>query len=530
MFRMLRTVVLACLLAAAAPAVAQTATISGSVYQERDNAPGRGPGDTGIAGVQVSDGVHIVRTDAQGRYRLQVEPGRTVFVIKPDGYSFASAGNGLPDYWRHYAPAGSPTLKYPGIAPTSGATDHWDFALRAQPKADSTEVLVFADTQTASMTDVGYYARDIVAPLRGRTRARIGTTLGDVVSDDLSLYPALNAETAKLGVPWFHVPGNHDLNFDASDDVDSLSSWRAVYGPDTYAVEEGGASFVFLDDVVYQPQQQPKYIGGLRADQFAFLQAYLASVPKDRLVVLGLHIPLFDAAPGKETFRHADRARLFALLQAFPHVLVLSGHSHTQRHYDHGADEGWHGAQPLHEYNVGAACGAFWSGVKDADGIPAATMADGTPNGYALLTVRRDGGYALAYHAARAADDVQIGLHAPKVLRRGAYPAWGVYANVYMGEADSRVEYRVDEGAWKPMQRVEQPDPALLAENARDDAADALRGYDRSPEAIPSQHLWRGALPTDLSVGAHRIEVRAFDRWRGEQRASGSYRLQDASP
>ena len=99
-----------------------------------------------------------------------------------------------------------------------------------------------------------------------------------------------------------------------------------------------------------------------------------------------------------------------------------------------------------------------------------------------------------------------------------------------MGEDDTRVEYRVDDGAWKPMQRVEQPDPALLAENARDDAADALRGYDRSPEAIPSQHLWRGALPTDLSVGAHRIEVRAFDRWRGEQPARGSVRFQGAAP
>ena len=76
-----------------------------------------------------------------------------------------------------------------------------------------------------------------------------------------------------------------------------------------------------------------------------------------------------------------------------------------------------------------------------------------------------------------------MNLHAPKVLRRGAYPAWGVYANVFMGRDDSRVEYRVDGGDWKPMQRVQQPDPRLLAENLRDDAAEALRGYDRSPEA-----------------------------------------------
>ncbi|MBN6151122.1 calcineurin-like phosphoesterase family protein [Xanthomonas sp. AmX2] len=514
----------------AAPAIAAPVVVDGTVYQERDGRAGRGAGERGIAGVQVSDGVRIVRTDAQGRYRLPVEAGRTVFVIKPDSYDFVAGDDGLPAYWRHYAPAGSPATKYAGIAATGTATGGWDFALRAQPPAAPTEVLVFADTQTANMADVGYYARGIVAPLLGKTRARLGTTLGDVVSDDLSLYPALNAETAKLGVPWFHVPGNHDLNFDAPDDAGSLSSWRATYGPDTYAVEEGGASFVFLDDVVYQPQQRPNYVGGLREDQFAFLRNYLATLPKQRLLVLGMHIHLFDAAPGKEAFRRADRARLFALLKDFPHVLLLTGHSHTQRHVYYTAADGWEGAAPLHEYNVGAACGAYWSGAKEADGIPAATMADGTPNGYALLTVQRDGRYALAYHAARAHDDAPMALHAPKVLRRGAYPAWGVYANVFMGEDGSRVEYRIDDGAWKPMLRVQQPDPDLLAENARDDAAEALRGYDRSPEAVPSQHLWRGALPTDLSGGEHRIEVRAFDRWRGEQRATTRYRLQDATP
>src|SRR5690606_15965824 len=118
-------------------------------------------------------------------------------------------------------------------------------------------------------------------------------------------------------------------------------------------------------------------------------------------------------------------------------------------------------------------------------------------------------------------------LHAPRVLRRGAYPAWAVYANVYMGEADTRVEYRVGGGEWALMQRVERPDPWLIAENARDDAAATLRGYDRSPEAEPSTHLWRGALPTDLAAGDHAIEVRVFDRWLGEQRAATHYRLEE---
>ena len=75
-------------------------------------------------------------------------------------------------------------------------------------------------------------------------------------------------------------------------------------------------------------------------------------------------------------------------------------------------------------------------------------MSDGTPNGYARLTVKAGGQYALSWHPARLvptspAVTAAMHLHAPKVLRRGAYPAWGVYANVYMGRDDSRVPWKL---------------------------------------------------------------------------------------
>ena len=403
--------------------------------------------------------------------------------------------------------------------------------LFAQARAgeDGLRVLVFGDPQVKSAREVDYYRRDIVEPLRGRHGAQLGITLGDVVDDVPALHPVVKAETARLGIPWLYAPGNHDVDPDATDDAGSLRSFNREIGPDTFIRETRLANFVVLDDVIALPGRKPAYIGGFREDQFLLLEARLPELRKDRLLVLAMHIPLFEEA-GKDSFRDEDRARLFALLQPFPHVLVLSAHSHAQRHVFHDADDGWQGAAPLHEYNVGAACGSYWSGVEDAAGIPDAMMADGTPNGYAVLTVKPGGDYALAWHNARDATDSQIGLHAPKVLRRGAYPAWGVFANVYMGMDDTRVEYRVDDGEWMPMKQVLQPDPALLVENMRDDLAEALRGYDRSPEAEPSPHLWRAALPTKLEAGEHRIEVRAFDRWRGEVRASTTYRLEEARP
>ncbi|AKC87755.1 calcineurin-like phosphoesterase C-terminal domain-containing protein [Pseudoxanthomonas suwonensis] len=530
--RHLPGILLACVVAAQGAAAraadasgADTATVSGHVHLERDGRAGRDPSEPGLPGVAVSNGVDIVRTDAQGRFRIGARPGQAVFVIKPDGYRFVAGADGLPAFWHRVPAAAGADVDFGLLARTR--------PVAAVPGSKAFEALLFTDTQVKSERDVDYYHRDIVAPIVGRHPAALGVTLGDLVDDQMHLYPALNAVTAQLGVPWFHVPGNHDVDPGSPSDEGSLASWSAVYGPDTYAVEEGGAAFVFLDDVVVQPGQGPGYVGGLREDQFRFLENYLAQLPHERLLVLGMHIPVFDTG-GRRTFRAGDRARLFALLQDRPRVLLLSGHSHVQQHYWHGEADGWRGAAPLHEYNLGAACGAYWSGAPDAEGIPDATMADGTPNGYAVLSVQGDGAYALAYHPARPptgdpAFTAAMALHAPRALRRGAYPAWGVFANVFMGDAETRVEYRIDGGQWKPMRRVERADPRLLVENVADDLAPSLRGFDRSPEAVPSTHLWRGALATDLVAGEHRVEVRAFGRWRGEVVASTTYVLQDAA-
>jgi hypothetical protein len=509
----------------ALPAWAETHRVEGRVFEDR-NANGQLDADeAGIAGAKLSNGRELALSDAEGRYRLALREGDTLFLIKPPGFALPRRADGMPDFWRHHVPNGSPPLRYGGIA-ASDARQRPDFALLPQAShGDGLQVLLFGDPQPKSRTNVDYYARDIVDPIVGRHAARFGLSLGDIVDDDLSLYPAMNAVTARLGLPWLHLPGNHDLDFDAGSDADSLLSYRAVYGPDSFAWEEPEASFIALDNVVYQPGQRPDYIGGLREEQFAFLAAYLETLPAERPLVLAAHIPFFNTRADAETFRRADRERLFALLARFTRVLLLSAHSHRQQHVMHGPDSGWQGTRPLHEYNVGAACGGFWGGVKDAEGIPSALMADGTPNGYALLSVAPEGDYRLHWFAARAPEDYQIALHAPQVLRRGAYPATALYANVFLGMDDTVVEFRIGDGPWRPMQRAMRADPRVLRENALDDLSEALRGFDRTPEASPSAHLWRAALPTDLDPGEHRITVRADVPWRGWVEAEAHYRL-----
>jgi len=486
------------------------------VYEDRNDNGLRDDGEPGLAGVKlVINERTLVLTDADGLARLPVQGEDRIALVKPPGFALASRDNGLPDFWRR--------------AVRPGEALDLAFGLHRSDPATAFDVLVFGDPQPKSLSDVDYYRRDIVEPLMGQHTARMGLSLGDIVHDDLSLYPAINAATARLGLPWLHVAGNHDLDRDAPDDAESLTTFTATFGPDTFAWEEGKVVFIGLDDVIYLPGQVPAYVGGLRPQQFEFLEAYLGTVPADRLVVLALHVPLFDADPQRQTFRHADRERLFALLARFPQRLVLSAHMHGQQHYLHDAADGWRGQTPLHEYNVGAACGGFWSGVKDAQGIPDTSMADGTPNGYALMHVEGDD-YSLAWHPARDAQDTQIALHAPQVLRRDAWPGVGVYANVFMAMPDALVEYRIDEGPWQPMTRVREADPEMLARNLADDASAVLRGFDRAPQAAASPHLWRAPLPTDLALGEHHIQVRSADRWRGEIHADTRYRLDEAAP
>ena len=351
----MRILVLLVLCVLVAPAAALPPPCNGgTVFEDRNGNGWQDGGEPGLPGVKVSDGVELVTSDQRGAYQLPVVDGRSSFVIKPAGYGVPTRGNGLPDYWSNVQSVAGPGIEVrrPGrrvSALQEPCVDARPGDRRGVPAG--LDVLLFADPQTKSMDRRGLL-RARHRPVRARRQCQLlrcrrsGPEPGrHRQRRPVAVSGIERGRPRKLGVPWLHVAGNHDLDFDALRDEDSLLTFRNTYGPDTFAWEEPEATFIVLDDVIYRPGQTPAYVGGLRDDQFAFLERYLPTLPKERLLVIGVHIPFFDAAPGRETFRHADRARLFALLEDFPQVLLLSGHSHTQRHVFHDAASGWHGAQ-----------------------------------------------------------------------------------------------------------------------------------------------------------------------------------------
>jgi len=509
------TLALGCAGAAVAPETPEAGFVTGVVFNDRNGNGIRDRYDFGIGGVALSNGREVVRSDANGRYRLPVDGEFTVFVVKPSGWAVAIDANNLPRFYYSHRPGGSPkTSHFPGIAPTGPRPASIDFPLRRHHESDAFDVVLFGDTQPYRISEVDMLSHDIIEELIG-VDAAFGITLGDVVGDDLSLFEPLNRAVGLIGIPWYNVPGNHDLNFDANGDEDSDETFEKVYGPGSYAFEYGRAHFIVLDDVVYGGfveggNTTQNYAGGLSKDQIAFVRGYLAGVPRDHLVVVAMHIPL--AGGPARTLEVPQRRELFAALASHPYSFSIASHMHTQSHEFFGPEEGHHGPAPHHQLIQGTTSGSWWLGDLDEVGIPHATMRDGTPNGYSILRI--DGNdYTIRYKVARRPADYQMNIFAPDAVAAEAADRTEILVNVFAGSDLSRVEMRLGEaGDWTPLARVDRPDPYFL-ELKRREAESADRPARPLPPADPSRHLWRGTLPADPATGTRLLEVRATDRF-----------------
>jgi hypothetical protein len=518
---------LGCAGAAVAPDTPEAGFAAGVVFHDRNGNGVRDRFDFGIRGVAVSNGREVVRSDAGGRYRLPVGDDFTLFVVKPSGWMVATDADNLPRFYYSHKPAGSPAGgRFPGIAPTGPRPASIDCPLRRSREPSAFDVVLFGDTQPYWISEVDTLSHDIVEELIG-VEAAFGITLGDVVGDDLSLFQPLNRAVGLIGIPWYNVPGNHDLNFDADGDANSDETFEQVFGPGTYAFEYGKAHFIVLDDVVYGGFVEGRnttqnYAGGLSEDQIAFVRNYLADVPSDRLVVVAMHIPLAGLAP---TLEVPQRRELFAALASHPHSFSISSHMHTQSHEFFGPEDGHHGPTPHHHLIQGTTSGSWWLGIPDEIGIPHATMRDGTPNGYSILHID-DNRYALRYKVARRPADYQMNIFAPDAVTASAAAQTEVLVNVFSGSDRSRVEMRLGAtGAWVPLTRVDRPDPYFL-ELKRREAEAADRPKRPLPPADPSRHLWRGSLPADPTVGTTFLEVRTIDMFGATYRGRRVLRIE----
>ena len=96
-------------------------------------------------------------------------------------------------------------------------------------------MIVMGDPQPATRQQVRFYANDVIAELID-SPALFGMSMGDIVHNDLSLFDPVNAVQGLVGKPWYNVLGNHDINFDSTDDENSDETFERTLWSDQLCV------------------------------------------------------------------------------------------------------------------------------------------------------------------------------------------------------------------------------------------------------------------------------------------------------
>lgn len=501
--------------------------ISGFVYEDLNKNGQKENREKGIANVSVSNGVEVVVTDKNGRYTLPIKEDQIIFVIKPSGYQTKISSNFLPQNYYNYKPQGSPSnFKYKGVAPTGSLPSEINFPLYKNNESKDFQILVFGDPQPYNLKEIDYFKRGIINEVKANRRnAVFGISLGDLVGDDLSLHPAYIDAVKEIGLPWYNVMGNHDMNYEAKEDHLSDETFEANFGPANYSFNYGNVHFIVLDDILYpDPRDGKGYWGGFRKDQLDFVENDLRLVDKNKLIVLSFHIQMKPETEGEDHFKIEDRARLFSILKTFQNVLMMSAHTHKQSQLFYGKQEGWEGFKDLHEYNVGTTSGDWYSGTADDKGVPKSTMRDGTQRGYVFIDFK-DNQYAIDYKVAGKPADYQINLHVPKVIPYKSKNSARIVANFFMGSEKDKLEYKIDNGEWKSMEYDPNIDPNFAISVFQWDTTDKLFAGRRPSFPEKSRHIWVAPFGK-LEQGTHTVEVRTTDRYGKTHSAKETFKVE----
>ncbi|HZH54166.1 MAG TPA: metallophosphoesterase N-terminal domain-containing protein, partial [Sphingobacteriaceae bacterium] len=292
--------------------------ISGFVFVDDNGNGSKERREQGVEGVGVTNGMDVVLTDRQGYYELTVGDDQIISVIKPNGYAVKMDANFISRNYYIHKPNGSQTKEYEGVKPTGPLPKTLNFPLYPQDESKDFRFIVFGDPQMSHPEDIYYFKEGIVSELIGVENVAFGITLGDIVGNRLEGIPPYIEAVGEIGVPWYNVMGNHDINFDVDEDHLSDETFERLLGPPNFAYNYGGTQFIVLDNVLYPtPKGTQNYVSGLREDQWVFLENILKHTDRSKLLVMACHIPLWS-------FKQSDKDRLYKLLDGFDQLLFLS--------------------------------------------------------------------------------------------------------------------------------------------------------------------------------------------------------------
>ena len=368
-------------------------------------------------------------------------------------------------------------------------------------------VALVGDPQVDDSTEMGYARRSVYRELRGRRDLDMCIFLGDLVNDNMALLPESVGVVDSLPYPCFMVPGNHDRDVYHGPKSSmyrrrDLSTWRKAVGYVDTSFVRGNVRFVLMNNVRPSDSGMTDYVGGFTDRQKHWLDSVLVADRVESrarktssgggtpaLTILATHIP-FSQMKGRDS--------VLALIPDISRLLFVSGHTHFVSRDD-----------SIPELIAGAACGSWWRGVRDSDGIPYALQSCGSPRGYFIADIHRDGTYDLSYKC--------IGRPASEQLSAWAVPndstgrSYRLYINVFGGSSDGVVRIsglgRKTYSCERSLMAAPEVEQVIRLNASRSrDYRKAHRDEFIPLRRKPSPHLWQttdlisGPLPAHVNV------------------------------
>lgn len=472
---------------------------SGTVFLDSNSNGVFDASEKGIKNICVSNGSEVVKTDSEGKWMLPVSNETGLFVIKPANYTVPLNSDKIPQHFFIYKKRNSGNSENSSVNfPLIKTTDQKKFS-----------ALFFGDTQARGIKEVNYINHDVVEECIG-TDALFGVSLGDITADGPELFNEINQGIAQIGIPWYNTFGNHDYDREANTNDKKDASFKRTYGPSTYAFEYGQVVFIDFNNIFFKPDG--KYIPHFTDVQLSFVRNYLQFVPKNKLVVLMMHAPIISCD---------NKEKMFDLISDRKYTFSISGHVHEQINLFVNRETGWKGAEAHHHLINATVSGSWWCGLNDELGIPHATMNDGGPNGYSVITF--DGSnYSVRFKAARRPENYQMNIYLPEEITTSKLDTTKILVNIFAGSERSKVEMSIDnQNEWRPLQQVKTIDPEILRmhqlnpvlqKKVEGRLIEDILGYSMDSPSY-STHMWQALLPKEISRGSHTVSVKTTDMY-----------------
>jgi outer membrane protein assembly factor BamB len=385
-----------------------TATISGTVFDDRNGNGQHDDGEPGLADVAVSDGVEIVQTDADGGYSLQISTDRRltdlVYITQPAGYAVPTDAYMTPQFYRDLG------------ALTDDEQRTADFGL-VRDSASSGSSFSFAN-----IADPHVVNNPQQWPPQIREINSTGHELGFItVSGDLTNnatdaeFQMYRAGTAESDLPVWPAVGNHEyFSGGGTSYAARIDNYRRHVGPEWYSFDYGDRHFLILENNGQAPFDE----------QFAWVRSDLELNADRKDLVVIAHQPM--NVPFGSPSVYDAYGELFEKYEA---ELMLVGHEHSND------------VEPDSD---------FASTAKHIQTSSSSYTIDNSPRGFRYVHMR-DERFSNPFRMYGVDESLTITSPAPGTsVPRDDFP--GIQVNAYdTADEIDRVRYRIDRGSWRSL-------------------------------------------------------------------------------